>query len=78
MIQSVLMLLAPARSLPVTTRPVPAEHKRMATRPPARTITGDWRQTACIGLAVAGNALGLLLFLVSLGLLLRLAEVLLS
>jgi hypothetical protein len=49
----------------------------MATRPEL-AIARDWRQTGGFGLAVAGNALGLLLFLASLGLVLRLAEVLLS
>lgn len=77
MIQTVLMLLAPPPNLSVNPHAVPGPRKRMATRPPS-AVARDWRQTASIGLAVAGNALGLLLFLASLGLVLRLAEVLSS
>jgi hypothetical protein len=83
MIQAFLMLLAPASSaaddqngvpVPVTWAP---PNRRMATRPAAHNAR-SWRRNFGFGLAIAGNALGLLVFLAGLGMILRLGEVLLS
>ena len=77
MIQSILLLLAPAQKTPVIPSVEPPQCKRMATRP-VRQVIQHWRHKATTGLAVLGNAAGLLLFLAGLGLVLRSAEVLLS
>ncbi len=77
MIQSVLMLLAPVQQAPATPSAGPLRCRRMATRPALQAVN-LWQHRAVTGLAVLGNALGLLLFLAGLGLVLRLAEVLLS
>jgi len=77
MIQSILMLLAPAEKLTAIPSAVPDPGKEMATRP-TPPVVPDWRRNAALGLGVVANALGLLLFLSGLGLVLRLAEVLLS
>ncbi len=78
MIQTLLLLLAPAREVPVILPavPRPGQH-RMATRPQTQSRRHGWQQARCV-LAIAGDSLGLLLFLAGLGLVLRLAEVLLS
>jgi len=77
MIQSVMLLLAPAQKLPVTPYTEPMPFKPMASRPVLRPVQ-PWRQKASTSMAVIASALGLLLFLAGLGLVLRLAEVLLS
>ena len=77
MIQSALMLLAPGQEAPATPSAGPLRCRQMATRP-ALQAANLWQHRAVTGLAVLGNALGLLLFLAGLGLVLRLAEVLLS
>jgi hypothetical protein len=77
MIQSVLLLLAPAQKVPVIPSTEPLACKAMATRPALEAIN-HWRHRAAAGLVVIANAAGLLLFLAGLGLVLRLAEVLLS
>jgi len=83
MIQAFLMLLAPASSAAADQSGVPvlvtgaSPNRRMATRPAAHN-SRSWRQNFGIGLAIAGNALGLLVFLAGLGMVLRLGEVLLS
>jgi len=78
MIQTVLMFLAPAQSPPAFPGAASVTNSSaMATRLHSRAIHG-WRKSASIVLSVAGNALGLILFLAGLALVLRLAEVLLS
>ena len=79
MMQNVLMLLAPAHG-PMSAPPqstCPASSRAMATR--ARSGSPEGLKPALgAALSVAGNALGLILFLAGLGLVLRLAEILLS
>ncbi|MGH8035991.1 MAG: hypothetical protein ACREO9_12245, partial [Lysobacterales bacterium] len=65
----------PQNTLPAPVTGTPP-NRRMATRPQALD-SRYWRQISATGLAIAGNALGLLLFLVGLGMVLRLMEVLL-
>lgn len=92
MIQIVLMLFGPgqdtgpipatrfsATAIPLNAIPLNAvpPRRHMATRPPLHDAR-KWWQFSGFGLAVAANALGLLIFLASLGMVLRLAEVLLS
>ena len=76
MIQTPLMLMTPAQNVVPIPFTAPAPRLTMATR----LVPGherSWRQASGFGFAVAGNALGLLLFLTGLGVVLRLAEVLL-
>jgi hypothetical protein len=49
----------------------------MATRPQAPSRRKGWQQARCV-LVIAASSLGFMLFLTGLGLVLRLAEVLLS
>jgi len=77
MIQSILLLLAPAQKTPVIPPVESPQGKRMVTRP-VRQVIRHWQHKAATGLVVLGNAAGLLLFLAGLGLVLRSAEVLLS
>jgi hypothetical protein len=84
MIQSVLMLFAPAQEspLPGSTQaraPILARPgNQMATRPQASGRRKWWWQQASCVLAVVASSLGFMLFLAGLGLVLRVAEVLLS
>jgi len=78
MIQTVLLLFAPARDLQAIPFTLPAAVNRMATRPQAPGRRKWWWQQARCVLAVAASSLGFMLFLASLGLVLRVAEVLLS
>jgi hypothetical protein len=77
MIQSVLLLLAPAQKVAVIPSSEPPACKVMASRPALQAINHWWHR-AVTGLVVIANAAGLLLFLAGLGLVLRSAEVLLS
>lgn len=78
MIQTVVLLFAPARELPVIVPVIPRSgHHRMATRPQAPSRRKGWQQARSV-LAIAASSLGFILFLAGLGLVLRLAEVLLS
>ena len=77
MIQSVLLLLAPAQRLSVNPSTEPLLIRPMATRPTPPAMQW-WRYKASNVMAVIANAMGLLLFLAGLGLVLRLAELLLS
>jgi len=81
MIQSVLMLLAPVREWSEPPFTMVRQARCMATRPASGSCK-DRRHKLHHGtllvLAVAGNALGLTVFLTGLGLVLRLAEVMLS
>ena len=79
MIQTVVLLFAPARELPVIVSVIPRSGQyRMATRPQAPSRRNRWSQQARSVLAIAASSLGFMLFLAGLGLVLRLAEVLLS
>jgi len=77
MIQTVLLLLAPAQRLPVIPSTGPLLFKPMATRPVQQPVP-PWKYKASTAMMVMANGLGLLLFLAGLGLVLRLAEVLLT
>ena len=77
MIQTVVLLFAPARELPAFPSTVPAAVNRMATRPHECSRRKGWQQARSL-LAIIGSSLGFMLFLAGLGLVLRLAEVLLS
>lgn len=77
MIQTVLMFLAPAQEASAIPPVGPVPGSAMATRLGSGQLQ-DWQQSAGTILAVAANTLGLILFLAGLGLVLRLAEVLLS
>jgi hypothetical protein len=77
MIQSLLLFLAPALKAPVAPSAESPPRRPMAARHTFEPI-GHWWNIASEGLAVLTNALGFLLFLVGLGLVLRLAEVLMS
>lgn len=77
MIQSVVLLFAPPRQSPPIPSTVPAAVNRMATRPQECSRRKGWQQARSV-LVVAASSLGFMLFLAGLGLVLRLAEVLLS
>ena len=73
---SVLMFLAPAHTVSSHIAGGQAAGG-MATRP-RKPLRRAWRQLALQAACIAGDAMGLILFLAGLGLVLRLAEILLS
>jgi hypothetical protein len=81
MIQTLLLLLAPAQQSPELPSEVARPLRLMATRLPscgAHKRHPGWRERAARAAVIVGNACGFALFLMVLGWLLRVAEVLLN